>query len=104
MQKITEKELLRLIKQINEYRERVGKNALLLNKITRERKLQKRHMYYLKCLQLTGNDYGVFIQVTPILSGHALANYLNGIIEGIYIGMKIATYIENTNGHNGGST
>jgi hypothetical protein len=101
MQKITEKELLRLIRQINGHRERVGKNALFLTKITRERKLQNRHMYYLKCLQLYGENYGVFEQVTPILSGQALSNYLNGILEGIFIGMKIASYIENTNGSNG---
>lgn len=88
--KATEKELLRLLNMINDYRIRVGKKPLLLGKSVINRKLQKRHLYQLKYLCLKPNGVGTVCQYTAFVSGKLLLNFLSGLIEGVHIGMKLA--------------
>jgi hypothetical protein len=92
--KATEKELLKLLLVINDYRIRVGKRPFLLGKTVVARKLQRRHLYQLKHLNLKQGDVGTVSQYTPFVSGKLLLNFLSGLIEGVHIGMKLALIIE----------
>jgi hypothetical protein len=97
MTKVTEKELIRLLHEINDFRVRSGRNPLYLGKLTLSRKLQNRHKFFLKCLHLNGDNTGTMQQMTANMSGQALGSFLQGILEGIKIGMKVAIITETPN-------
>lgn len=94
MVRATEKEIMKLVTNINEYRLRVGKHPFLLGKSVLARKLQNRNMYQLKYLKLKEDGSGVVHQYTPFISGKLLLNFLSGLLEGVHIGMKLALITE----------
>jgi len=89
MVKATEKELLRLLQQINELRVFANKPPFLLGKKTIIRKMQKRNLFQIKTICVHSGNGHIF-ERTPFLSGQTIQNFLEGILDGIKIGIKIA--------------
>lgn len=86
--KATEKTLTFLVDEVNQHRARAGMCPLFFIKETRNLKLQNRHTYKLYVFPQEGEERVQVLQ--QIQTANGLRLYLAGLLDGQYIGTKIA--------------